>query len=341
MAIVIAGNTGIDMNNPAIGALADGVQVAATLTYGALQTGLWLDEFYGDFQYDLFGDLAGGTLTGWKESYNGQLVFQITGANVPVSTFLNWVATDANITAVTTILAGSDTVTGSGFSDRLYGYAGDDSIAAGGGEDTIQSGAGADTVSGGLGNDQISDSGGSNFLRGNEGNDVLTGGTGFDDVHGNMGNDTVSGGGGDDWVVGGQDNDLQYGGDGHDVVYGNLGSDSVNGDAGNDWVRGGQQNDVLDGGAGDDWMSGDRHNDTLTGGSGADLFNLFTGSGEDRILDFNALAGDRIRWEGGLPTYTISQVGLDAVISYGGGDQVTLVGVSASSLSGTGWFVLA
>lgn len=342
MPILIAGNTGIDSNNPELGALLEGDDTGqASATYAALRTGLWLDEFYGAFQYNVFGELAGGVITGWKQTYNGQLVFEVSGASVPVSSFLTWVVNDDNITAVSTIFAGADTMTGSGFADNLWGWAGDDSLSGGGDNDTLHGGAGLDTISGGLGNDIIRDTGGQNYLRGNEGDDSLSGGADFDDVHGNMGNDTVSGGGGDDWVVGGQDNDLQFGGDGFDVVYGNLGADTLNGDAGNDWVRGGQQADVLNGGAGDDWMSGDRDNDTLSGGLGADLFNLFAGAGQDRITDFNLAQGDRIRWEGGMPSHTISQVGLDTVIAYGAGDQVTLVGVQASALTGSGWFVIA
>jgi Ca2+-binding RTX toxin-like protein len=341
MAIVVAGNTGIDVNNSEIGMLAEGTPVGATSTYVGLRFEQWLDEFYGSFQYNVFGELAGGTLNRWKQTFNGQLVFEVSGADVAVSSFLTWVEADANVLAAQTIFAGADTMTGSAFSDNLYGYAGNDSLVGGGDADTLDGGAGLDTISGGAGADVIRDASGQNYLRGNEGDDNLTGGIDFDDVHGNQGNDTVSGGGGDDWVVGGQDNDLQFGGDGFDVVYGNLGADTLNGDGGNDWVRGGQQSDVLNGGAGDDWMSGDRDNDTLTGGAGADLFNLFAGSGLDRITDFSLAQGDKIRWEGGVPNYAVAQVGADAVISWGAGDQVTLVGVQASSLNGTGWFVAA
>lgn len=339
MAVVVAGNIGIDVNNPELGALELGTPVAVTATFISLQTGPYLDEFRGSFLFNARNELAGGTITGWKQTYNGQLLFEVTEATVPVSSFLGWVATDNNIAAVTSIFSGADTMTGSQFTDILSGYAGDDSLVGGADNDTLDGGAGGDTVMGGTGDDVIRDSGGSNYLRGNEGNDSLIGGTGFDDIHGNQGNDTVSGGDGDDWVVGGQDNDLQFGGNGFDLVYGNLGTDTVNGGAGNDWVRGGQQNDSLNGDAGDDFMSGDRDNDTLTGGTGADTFNMFVGGGLDKITDFSVISGDRIRWEGGVPTYTVAQVGGDAVISYGAGDQITLTGVQASSLAGVGWFI--
>jgi Ca2+-binding RTX toxin-like protein len=311
MATFTAGVAGVNFDDLVVGDLLLGTVVSATASSFVLVDGPWREEFTGQFTYSN-NELSGGTVASWREALNGQTVFEVSGFSVPATTFVTWAATNNNETARSTIFAGADTLTGSAAADRMYAYAGNDSLTGGGGQD---------------------------YLRGNDGNDVISGGDAFDDVHGNMGNDTVSGDGGDDWVVGGQDNDLLNGGDGFDVVYGNLGADTVNGDAGNDWVRGGQQADVLSGGAGDDWMSGDRDNDTLTGGAGADLFNLFAGAGADRITDFDVAQGDRIRWEGGVPNYSIAQVGGDALITYGA-DQVTLVGVSAASLTGTGWFVV-
>ena len=333
MPTVIAGNVAIDMNDPQIGTLADGDPVAGTGSYVALQTGAFLDEFYGSFQYDVFGDLAGGTLNRWRETYQGQLLFDIQGASVPVSTFLQWVATDANITAVSTILAGDDSVAGSQFSDILRGWAGNDVIVAGGGEDNVDSGAGDDTVNGGLGDDVIRDPSGVNYLRGDEGNDSIVGGTGFDDINGNMGNDTCQSGGGDDWVVGGKDNDSLVGSTGANLVYGNVGADTCDGGAGNDIVRGGQDNDIVLGGAGNDFVSGDKGDDTLTGGTGADVFHTFGDAGIDRVTDFHLSEGDRVQLDPGTQ-FTVSQSGADTVINMTGGGQMILVGVSMSTLTG-------
>jgi serralysin len=98
-------------------------------------------------------------------------------------------------------------------------------------------------------------------------------------------------------------------------------------------VRGGQQNDVLTGGAGDDYLSGDRDNDTVTGGAGADVFHTFGAAGLDRITDFSLADGDRVQLDPG-DTWTLAQVGGDAVVTISGQAQLVLAGVQASSLTG-------
>ena len=214
---------------------------------------------------------------------------------------------------------------GSG-SDTLYGNALDNQLAGNNGADTMYAGAGADTLDGGSG---------TSYLRGEEGNDSIVGGTVFDDIQGNTGNDTERGGSGDDFVVGGKDDDVLFGDAGADLVYGNLGSDTCDGGDGADIVRGGQGDDIVIGGAGNDFVSGDLGNDTLTGGLGADSFHSFTGSGIDRVLDFNLAQGDRVQLDPGN-TFSVAQVGDDTVVTLGGVDQVILVGVQMSTLT-PGW----
>ncbi|OXE37414.1 MAG: serine 3-dehydrogenase [Phenylobacterium zucineum] len=211
---------------------------------------------------------------------------------------------------------GADNITGNDLDNALNGMSGDD---------TIHGGAGNDTISGGDG---------AGYLRGDAGNDVIQGGFGFDDINGNMGADTCNGGDGNDWVVGGRDNDLLSGDNGDDIVYGNMGDDTCLGGTGADLIRGGQGNDSISGGTGNDWLSGDRGDDTLMGGVGADTFHSFGDAGIDRILDFSRSAGDAIVLDAGT-TYVVAQVGSDTVISLGGGGQIVLVGVQASSLTGT------
>jgi Ca2+-binding RTX toxin-like protein len=192
---------------------------------------------------------------------------------------------------------------------------------------------------GGNGNDTLtSDNSSEGYLRGDNGNDRLVGGDAFDDLHGNQGDDTLFGGAGGDWVVGGKGDDLLFGDEGDDIVYGNVGDDTCEGGAGADLVRGGQGDDVVRGGAGDDWLSGDRGSDTLTGGAGADTFHSFDGAGLDRVTDFNRAEGDRILLDAGT-AYTVRQVDADVVIDMGSGNEVVLVGVSLSSLSGD-WIVV-
>jgi Ca2+-binding RTX toxin-like protein len=176
---------------------------------------------------------------------------------------------------------------------------------------------------------------GDHVLRGGLGDDTIFGGPGFDDINGNQGNDTLSGGAGGDWVVGGKDNDSLSGGAGDDIVWGNRGADTCDGGDGNDQVRGGLGDDSLAGGAGNDFVSGDRGNDTVSGGAGADMFHSSQDAGVDRVLDFNLAEGDRVQLDPGT-TYTLMQVGADAVLDMGGGNQMILVGVQSATLT-SGW----
>jgi serralysin len=98
-----------------------------------------------------------------------------------------------------------------------------------------------------------------------------------------------------------------------------------------DWLRGGRGDDSIVGGAGPDFISGDRGNDTMSGGTGADLFHSSQDAGIDRVLDFSLAQGDRVELDPGT-TFTVGQVGADTVIDMGAGNQMILVGVTASSL---------
>jgi serralysin len=186
MAIFVAGDAGIDVNDPDVEDLALADIVAGRPNYVSLRFDDWLDEFTGDFFYTASGDLAGGVITGWKQTYNGQLVFEVTGMNVAMADMLRWIEAGEDSSVVRTVFAGDDHMTGSQYSDVLSGHAGGDTLFGLGDADTLEGGAGLD------------------YLRGGDGNDSLTGGDGFDDLHGNTGNDTVYGGLGSDWVVGGQ-----------------------------------------------------------------------------------------------------------------------------------------
>ncbi len=138
-------------------------------------------------------------------------------------------------------------------------------------------------------------------LRALEGDDRIIGTASSDVANGNQGNDSLIGGEGDDFLRGGRDNDLLDGGLGNDILNGNLGDDTVRGGAGDDLIRGGQGNDVLYGDEGRDILTGDMGSDFLYGGADADDFILrgdVAGTDTataDRILDFNAAQGDRIK----------------------------------------------
>lgn len=141
-------------------------------------------------------------------------------------------------------------------------------------------------------------SGGWRFL---DGDDFVLGSILGDVINVNQGLDYLVGLGGADFLRGGKESDRLDGGEDDDILNGNMGNDQVQGGNGNDFVRGGQGDDLIDGGAGEDVLVGDRDFDILIGGADADYFVLRADiAGEDagkadRIADFNASEGDRIK----------------------------------------------
>lgn len=136
----------------------------------------------------------------------------------------------------------NNTMTGTGFTDRLYGLGGDDVLNGLGGDDTLDGGSGNDRLDGGDGND---------VLIGGLGNDTLIGGAGQDraDYSGtggglivNLATGTASGAAGNDTLTGIED------------VTGSTSNDVITGDANANILRGGGGADVLNGGAGNDQL---------------------------------------------------------------------------------------
>jgi len=167
-------------------------------------------------------------------------------------------------------------------SENIVGDRGGDLIFASRGNDTVKGLGGADSIDGGGGKDMLIGNGGKDMLRGGGGKDTLLGGGGKDHLEGGRGKDDVIGGGG---------------------------RDTLEGDGGRDSLDGGGGRDVLDGGRG---------NDVLTGGRGPDTFVFGTGSGRDRIADYQS-GLDLIEIKSGASTFadlTISQVGEDARIQF-------------------------
>ena len=133
----------------------------------------------------------------------------------------------------------------------------------------------------------------------------------------------------------------------NDKLTGSFGNDNLVGTAGNDTLSGGIGNDMLQGGAG---------NDLLIGGAGADVFKWIQAkTGTDVIKDFSVREGDSLDFSAiaGITVHSATlsntmithsvnyfQSGLDTIVwvdTDGNTStvelQVTLIGVTASSLS--------
>jgi hypothetical protein len=106
-----------------------------------------------------------------------------------------------------------------------------------------------------------------------------------------------------------------------------------------DTITGDANNNTLDGQGGTDTITGGAGNDTLTGGANADTFVFANGFGADIVTDFSQAQFDKIDLTGITGVYDLagvqalaSQVGANTVIDFGGGNTITLNGVTAASL---------
>jgi Ca2+-binding RTX toxin-like protein len=178
----------------------------------------------------------------------------------------------------------------------------------------------------------IFDGGGSpDFIYGRDGNDTILGSGGFDQLYGEGGNDLLNGQQQTDTLYGGDGDDQMWGGSNYvthyypgtnyaDVLYGDAGNDQLHGDAlitdrnmpseyyePLDLMPG---RDELHGGSGNDTLNGDGGNDSLWGDTGADQFifdapytvkdavgaDMRITSGDDVVMDFNYLEGDHLNF---------------------------------------------
>jgi Ca2+-binding RTX toxin-like protein len=138
-------------------------------------------------------------------------------------------------------------------------------------------------------------------------------------------------------LVGGGGNDLLRGGAHSDTLFGGNNNDTLYGDSGNDLLDGGGGEDLLLGGPGNDSLRGRADDDTLTGGDGADRFVFGNGDDRDQITDFqnntDTIALDDNLWNGNLTASEVvnqfgSVVNGNAVLDFGGGDVLTIEGVT-------------
>lgn len=112
-----------------------------------------------------------GTIKGYTYTENGQLQVKMTGLNVSISTFMNYVNSSDTRGAFIYAARGNDKIYGSGAGDELLGFAGNDYMYGGNGNDSLSGGSGSDVLYGDAGADS---------LNGGSGNDRLYGGADAD-----------------------------------------------------------------------------------------------------------------------------------------------------------------
>ncbi|MBV1864830.1 MAG: Hint domain-containing protein, partial [Rhodobacteraceae bacterium] len=246
------------------------------------------------------------------------------------------------------------TIYGGDGNDKLFGNGGDDVFYGGSGVDSIEAGIGNDTVFGGDGDDRVNAT---------YGDDVIDGGNGDDWLRGSFGNDTFYSGNNDG-------DDYEWGGYGDDtfIFYNNFGNDTV--DAENeDEVNG----DTLDLSAITDDLtvdlsSGNNGNGNFSDGTytatyidveniilsaGTDTLKLADESGNDTVknftgptdngdgtftghdmLDVTSLTRDARTTPVNTNDVVVTDDGNgNAVLTFPGGESLTLIGVSPADLS--------
>lgn len=107
-----------------------------------------IGTYYGSFSYS--GDNVYGTLTGYDAYYDYSLVARVRGANVDAHTAQYLVNSGNAFGLLKLAFAGSDTVNGSSFNDKLAGYSGNDKLYGNDGNDYLYGHDGGDTLFGAL-----------------------------------------------------------------------------------------------------------------------------------------------------------------------------------------------
>ncbi|MDT8325759.1 MAG: Hint domain-containing protein [Roseovarius sp.] len=154
------------------------------------------------------------------------------------------------------------------------------------------------------------------------GSDTVIGSDGVEEIIGNFGNDSIIAGGGNDTVFSGFDDDYVEGGAGDDSLVASSGADTIDGGTGNDQI---------------DLGPGDGEVDVLVlqDGSGVDVVSsfeapvdngdgTFTGRDQFDVAGLTDASGNPVTTE----DVTVSEdAGGNAVLTFPGGESVTLVGV--------------
>ena len=257
--------------------------------------------------------------------------------------------------------SGDDALRGGSGSDALIGGDGDDTLEGGNGNDLLIGGFGSDVLDGGAGLLDIASYAGSesaveaslsvgtastqgegaqsedgpesapenapeNVSEGTDTEDPVTTPVTVTDTLRNI-----------EGLIGSRFGDVLEGDGAANLLVGGQGHDVLRGGGGDDLLEGGGSQDRLTGGAGNDRLSGGAHGDTFVFGDGpigADVVTDFEDGSDSIELSAALLNGES-------PVSTTAQAVLEAyasvtdgntVLDFGGGNSITLVGVTDTSL---------
>lgn len=267
---------------------------------------------------------------------------------------------------------GNDSLDGGGGNDTLIGDAGNDTLFGGAGNDEIYVSTGNNYIDGGTDNDlvfggDLADTilGGTELdsLYGGGGNDSISGGGDADVISGDDGDDTLLGGSGDDTVSGGSGDDLFLleNGFGNDqILGGELGEiagdtldlsavtdattvdlTSSNPEAGSVSDAAGTatfqeiENIVLGGGVDTVVLADGSGSDAVTGftAPAVDGFGVWTGVDQLDVSGLSDLNGGLVNTDDVTVSDTAGDGSGDAILTFPNGESITLIGVSASTLT--------
>lgn len=196
----------------------------------------------------------------------------------------------------------------------FFTYADEDTLVGGGGNDTILAGAGADSIDGGAGNDS---------LVGGDGDDTFA-------LSDSFGNDTITGGEGGETLGDRLDLSATTWGMSWDLT-------SADGEAGTvtdslDTVSFTQIETIVLGDGDDTLRLADGSGARVVEGFEAPLDDGFGGHVGQDVLDVSGLTSDGGTTPVTVSDVTVTDVGGNAVLSFPGGESITLVGVTVAQV---------
>ena len=355
------GETGSDVDHVDLSALASGV----TVTF----TGTGAGQIVGGGFTTQFSEMEMLTLTAQNDSVDAgadTLGMSIDGG-AGNDSLTGGTGADSLLGDAGTDLIlggnGNDTLRGGTENDTLQGGLGDDSLFGDEGNDQILGNGGNDTVESGDGNDRVYGGGGDDSINGDLGNDTIYGEDGNDFVRGSFGNDALYGGAGDDYVWGGWGDDTIY-------VENTFGNDTISAEGVDETVGDTLDLSAVTNNLRIDLRSSDgeagsftdgvytatfEEIETIILGGGRDRLLLADGSGSDTVTGFTVpvdngdgtfsgrdlLDTTELTSDGITPVYVEDVVVTDtvgdgsghAVLTFPGGESLTLIGVTVGQVS--------